>query len=74
MKSLNTAFSLTIRKLKFSEIRNDSEPNTHYVRVMDPRAEEISFVRTTCPKRQALYVSCDHLGKFSLAAIHSLVS
>lgn len=52
-----------IRKLQYSEIRNDTEPDTNYVRVMDPRAEEISFVRTSCSKKQALYVSCDSLGK-----------
>lgn len=51
------------RKVAFSEVRNDTEPNTRgYVRVLDPKAAEISFVRTTCEKKQALYVSCSNLG------------
>lgn len=45
-----------------SEVRNDSESNTRYVRVLDPKAAEISFVRTQCEKKQALYVSCSNLG------------
>lgn len=56
--------SYILRKLQYSEIRNDTEPNTNYVRVMDPRAEEISFVRTSCLKKQALYVSCENLGNY----------
>lgn len=51
------------RKLEFSEVRNDTEPHTNYVRVLDPRAEEISFVRTSCAKKQALYLSCENLGR-----------
>lgn len=44
------------------EIRNDTESNTRYVRVLDPKAAEISFVRTQCDKKQALHVSCANLG------------
>lgn len=51
------------RRVIFSEIRNDTELDTKYVRVLDPRAQEISFVRTDCPKRETLYVSCSNLGK-----------
>lgn len=43
-------------------MRNDTELNTRYVRVLDPKAAEISFVRTTCERKQALYVSCANLG------------
>lgn len=50
------------RKVALSGIRNDTENNTRYVRVLDPKAAEISFVRTTCEKKQALYVSCSNLG------------
>lgn len=50
------------RRVIFSEIRNNTEPNTKYVRVLDPRAQEISFVRTDCPKKETLYVSCSNLG------------
>jgi atrial natriuretic peptide-converting enzyme len=45
----------------FTKIRNDTEPDNNYVRVLDPRASEISFVRTSCLKRQALYLQCGDL-------------
>lgn len=57
-------FLLCYRKVAFSEVRNDTEPNTRYVRVLDPKAAEISFVRTSCEKRQALFVSCANLGVY----------
>lgn len=58
------------RRVTFSEVRNDTEDNHNFVRVLDPRAAEISFVRTSCPKRQAFYLSCSHLecGKQSVIA------
>lgn len=50
------------RRVIFSEIRNDTEEHqNNYVKVLDPRAAEISFVRTGCPKREAFYLSCSHL-------------
>lgn len=50
------------RSVTFSEVRNDTEQRqNNYVRVLDPRAAEISFVRTTCPNREAFYLSCNHL-------------
>lgn len=52
------------RKVISAEVRPDTEPYTNYVRVLDPRAQEISFVRTDCRKREALYVACDNLGIF----------
>lgn len=55
--------------MEFCEIRNDTEPNTRYVRVLDPKASEISFVRTACEKKQAFYVSCQNLGSFPVAWI-----
>lgn len=55
--------ALGYERVQFSEVRNDTEPNTKYVRVLDPNASEIAFVRTSCEKRQALYVSCSNLGK-----------
>lgn len=57
------------RRVTFSEVRNDTEENqNNYVRVLDPRAAEISFVRTGCPKKEAFYLSCSHLecGKQSI--------
>lgn len=64
-------FSL-FRKLQFSEVRNDSEPNTRYVRVLDPTAPEISFIRTDCEKKEALYVACANLGNFIQCEILSM--
>lgn len=55
--------------MKLSELRNDTEDdNRNYVRVLDPRAAEISFVRTDCDKRRALYLECESLecGKQSI--------
>lgn len=65
MLAINSFFFLKCRKVAFAEVRNDSEPNTRYVRVMNPKAAEISFVRTSCEKKQALYVSCANLGLLS---------
>ncbi|XP_053678140.1 uncharacterized protein LOC128728538 [Anopheles nili] len=53
--------ALGYERVNYSEIRNDTEPNTSYVRVLDPRASEISFVRTQCQSKQSLYVACSHL-------------
>lgn len=50
------------RKVISAEVRPDTESYTNYVRVLDPHAQEISFVRTDCRKREALYVACDNLG------------
>lgn len=48
--------------MTFSEVRNDSELNqNNYVRVLDPRAAEISFVRTNCLKKEAFYMACSNL-------------
>lgn len=63
--------ALGYERLEFAEVRNDTEPHTHYVKVLDPRAEEISFVRTACPKRQALYVSCGQLGEWQRQGVSS---
>ncbi|XP_063704852.1 uncharacterized protein LOC134834199 [Culicoides brevitarsis] len=53
--------ALGYEKVSFSKITNDTEPNGNYVRVLDPKAHEISFVRTPCNSRQVLYVSCENL-------------
>lgn len=42
-------------------MRNDTEQVEDYVRVLDPHAPEISFIRTHCQKRQVLYVGCGEL-------------
>lgn len=43
------------------DVRNDTEHLDDYVRVLDPNAPEISFVRTRCPRREVLYVACESL-------------
>ncbi|XP_037920886.1 uncharacterized protein LOC119657837 isoform X1 [Hermetia illucens] len=53
--------SLGYDSVKKVEIRNDTEPIKDYVRVLDPYAPEISFVRTACRLKQALFVECGHL-------------
>lgn len=64
--------ALGYEKVTFSEVRNDTEENQHnYVRVLDPRAAEISFVRTSCPKREAFYLGCSHLECGKQSAISS---
>lgn len=64
--------ALGYEKVTFSEVRNDTEENQqNYVRVLDPRAAEISFVRTSCPKREAFYLGCSHLECGKQSAISS---
>ncbi|GAB0099413.1 uncharacterized protein DMENIID0001_152690 [Sergentomyia squamirostris] len=53
--------ALGYQRLLHAEVRTDNEPNITYVRVFNPRAPEISFVRTNCRKKLALYVMCDNL-------------
>ena len=54
--------ALGYEKAIFSQIRNDTESNTNYVRVLlNPQSEEISFIRTQCATKQVLYVACDNL-------------
>lgn len=43
------------------ELRNETEIIDDYVRVLDPNAAEISFVRTRCPRREVLYLRCGKL-------------
>ncbi|XP_055390020.1 uncharacterized protein LOC129619000 [Condylostylus longicornis] len=53
--------SLGYDTLSSVEIRNDSEKISDYVRVLDPHAAEISFVRTSCHNKEVLYVTCSDL-------------
>lgn len=53
--------ALGYERVAFSRITNDTESMNNYVRVLDPKAAEISFVRTQCYSKEALYVSCDSL-------------
>lgn len=49
------------RSVEIFDVQNDTEKLSDYVRVLDPHAPEISFIRTHCPKRQVLYVGCGDL-------------
>lgn len=61
IEKLSHKFAI-FRKVTFAEIRNDTENDQHnYVRVLDPRAAEISFVRTNCARKEAFYLACSHL-------------
>ncbi|XP_039959052.1 uncharacterized protein LOC120773922 [Bactrocera tryoni] len=53
--------SLGYESVEIFEVRNDTEQVEDYVRVLDPHAPEISFIRTHCQKRQVLYVGCGEL-------------
>ena len=49
------------RSVEIFDVQNDTELVHDYVRVLDPHAPEISFIRTHCPKKQVLYVGCGEL-------------
>ncbi|XP_037931965.1 uncharacterized protein LOC119666754 [Teleopsis dalmanni] len=53
--------SLGYESVEIFEVRNDTERVEDYVRVLDPHAPEISFIRTHCPAREVLYVGCGEL-------------
>ncbi|XP_043071703.1 uncharacterized protein LOC6564668 [Drosophila grimshawi] len=53
--------SLGYESVEIFDVQNDTEKLSDYVRVLDPHAPEISFIRTHCPKRQVLYVGCGGL-------------
>lgn len=43
------------------QIKQDDEHNVPYVRMKDPTASEITFVRTSCPSKQVLHVGCSDI-------------
>lgn len=47
------------------QVEKDTEEDVTYVRMKDPSAPEIVFVRSPCPSRQVLKVACAELGKSS---------
>ncbi|XP_075157572.1 uncharacterized protein LOC142230832 [Haematobia irritans] len=53
--------SLGYESVEIFDVLTDTESIDDYVRVLDPHAPEISFVRTHCPRRQVLYVGCGEL-------------
>uniref|UniRef100_A0A1B0FR42 Atrial natriuretic peptide-converting enzyme n=1 Tax=Glossina morsitans morsitans TaxID=37546 RepID=A0A1B0FR42_GLOMM len=53
--------SLGYESVETFAVQNDTEVVDDYVRVLDPHAPEISFVRTHCPRREVLYVGCGDL-------------
>lgn len=44
------------------EVRTDEEDGISYVHMEDPLATEISFVRTSCPSKEVMYIRCAPLG------------
>lgn len=54
-------YFLCCRRVKSVELKKDTERNMTYVRVLDPRDSEISFVRTPCRDKQVLQIKCDDL-------------
>ncbi|OXU25522.1 hypothetical protein TSAR_016581 [Trichomalopsis sarcophagae] len=52
---------LTFEGVQSVEVRVDEESNVPYVQMQDPTAPEITFVRSSCPSRQVMYVRCSDL-------------
>lgn len=44
-------------------VETDEEENVSYVKMRNPTASEISFIRTRCPSKKVLKVACSDLGK-----------
>lgn len=51
------------RKVLSVHVEKDIEENIAYVSMKDPTAQEIVFVRSACPSKQVLKISCAELGK-----------
>lgn len=49
---------LTFTGVEFVEVRRDEEDSIPYVKMEDPLSAEISFVRTSCPSKEVMYVRC----------------
>lgn len=45
------------------DIETDEEEDVSYVKMRNPTASEISFIRTRCPSKKVLKVSCSDLRK-----------
>lgn len=53
--------TLSFQNVQSVQVETDYEPNVQYVSMKDPQAAEINFIRTPCPTRQVLKVSCSNL-------------
>ncbi|XP_050310358.1 atrial natriuretic peptide-converting enzyme-like [Anthonomus grandis grandis] len=53
--------SLTYQDMQSYQVIKDPHPNTSYVRIKDPFADDITFLKSKCPSKQVLKVSCDQL-------------
>lgn len=42
---------------------SETKSNPEYVEVVDPFAPEISFLKSECPQRKVIRVTCDQLGE-----------
>lgn len=45
------------------DVEEDDEDHISYVKMKNPTASEISFIRTRCPSKKVLKVSCSDLGE-----------
>ncbi|XP_072393053.1 atrial natriuretic peptide-converting enzyme-like isoform X2 [Diabrotica undecimpunctata] len=61
--------TLTYENMVSMKIEYDFEENVPYVRMRNPTASEISFVRTKCPSKQVLKVTCSDL-QCGISATH----
>uniref|UniRef100_A0A6P7FDN8 Atrial natriuretic peptide-converting enzyme n=1 Tax=Diabrotica virgifera virgifera TaxID=50390 RepID=A0A6P7FDN8_DIAVI len=61
--------TLTYENMASMKIEYDFEENVPYVRMRNPTASEISFVRTKCPSKQVLKVTCSDL-QCGISATH----
>ncbi|XP_018562305.1 atrial natriuretic peptide-converting enzyme [Anoplophora glabripennis] len=53
--------TLTYQKVLSVGVEIDTESNVSYVKMKDPTAPEINFIRALCPSKQVLKVSCSDL-------------
>lgn len=64
MKLSDTVF-IFLRNVHSMNVEIDNEENVSYVKMRNPTASEISFIRTRCPSKKVLKVSCSELGEYS---------
>lgn len=58
---INVYLVAYIRSVTSVQVEKDAEDDVAYVSMDDPTASEISFVRSECPTKQVLKVSCANL-------------
>lgn len=53
--------SLSYQDVHSYQVTRDDEDNVNYVKIKDPFADDLSFLKSKCPSKQVLKVSCDEL-------------